>query len=525
MAIHGFPGGVISATAPTVSPTSASGVWTLDDQLQNSANWPTTNVTLSNSVRLRGSASAYMTRTFPTAGNRRTWTWSGWVKRGVLSSVQYLFHTYDGSASTRASIRFDANNFLEFDTGGDSGNGRVNTAQVFRDPSAWYHIVCVLDTTQATAANRQRIYVNGVLATLTTDATVDQNFQGQVNLAQAHELCGLGGSQTFDGYLTEINFIDGQALTPNYFGATNASTGAWQPATYRGTYGTNGFYLPMNQTVESYTVEYLVIAGGGGGGNGVAGTGSSGGGGAGGYRSSIAGETSGGGGALEPVLAVNIGSAYTVTIGAGGGAWASGSNSVFGSITSVGGGYGGKGGDTNGANGGSGGGGSTYGGIGGSGTANQGFAGGTNSAPTVPGSGGGGAGGVGANNTSGVIYGNGANGGSSKSSSATGSSVARAGGGGGGGYGGTNDYGSGGSGGGGGAGNGGGNGGSSASANTGSGGGGGGGGNNVSSNGGSGGSGIVIVRYLGSQRGTGGTVTSSGGYTIHTFTSSGTFTA
>jgi hypothetical protein len=100
MAIHGFPGGVISATAPTISPSGASGVWTLDDQLQNSANWPTTNVTLSNSVRLRSSATAYMTRTPAVASNRKTWTWSAWVKRGTLGVVNRLFAADDGSSST-----------------------------------------------------------------------------------------------------------------------------------------------------------------------------------------------------------------------------------------------------------------------------------------------------------------------------------------------------------------------------------------------------------------------------------------
>jgi hypothetical protein len=128
-------------------------------------------------------------------------------------------------------------------------NGTVfrNTAQVFRDPSAWYHIVVAFDTTQATAANRLRVYINGAEVTSwDTNNAPTQNLDMAVNVNQNHFV---GGQSTnvanayFDGYLTEVNFIDGQQLTPSSFGSTNAITGVWQPAKYTGTYGTNGFYL------------------------------------------------------------------------------------------------------------------------------------------------------------------------------------------------------------------------------------------------------------------------------------------
>jgi hypothetical protein len=280
-----------------------------------------------------------------------------------------------------------------------------------------------------------------------------------------------------------------------------------------------------------YLVEYIVVAGGAGGG-GSAGSSSTGGGGggAGGYRSSVVGENSGGGASAESRINVVGGSNYTVTIGAGGAGGAvdtigtNGSTSLFSTISSVGGGGGARGtASQTAASGGSGGGGG-YQGFGAAGTTGQGYAGGGTGVSDTTASGGGGAGQVGANGVSRPgLPGNGGNG---VASSITGSSVTRAGGGGAGTL--DVDSSSGGTGGLGGGGNGGSTSvvnGTAGTANT---GGGGGGAARIGStgySGSAGGSGIVIIRYLGAQRGAGGTVTSSGGYTYHTFTSSGTFTA
>jgi hypothetical protein len=127
--------------------------------------------------------------------------------------------------------------------------GLVKSANVLRDPSAWYHIVVVFDTTNATSSNRLRLYINGVQVTSfkTTPIYPAQNTAGVINTTGQHNISSdpaFGGS-FIDGYLTEINFIDGQALTPSSFGSTNATTGVWQPARYTGSYGTNGFYLPF----------------------------------------------------------------------------------------------------------------------------------------------------------------------------------------------------------------------------------------------------------------------------------------
>jgi hypothetical protein len=215
---------------------------------------------LTNSLRFRASASANLSRTPASAGNRKTWTWSAWVKRGTLGSNQVLFISKPsgGTDATFTTIGFTSSNTLL--VSGLSVQWK-NTTQVFRDPSAWYHIVITWDTTQATASNRVRVYVNGSQVTaFGTTFDPSLNFDGAINQADVHALCAADGysSGFFDGYLAEINFIDGQALTPSSFGSTNALTGVWQPAPYTGTYGTNGFYLKFtdNSTAAALGTDF-----------------------------------------------------------------------------------------------------------------------------------------------------------------------------------------------------------------------------------------------------------------------------
>ena len=199
--------------------------------------------TISRSVRLRSSASAYFNRTPASASNQKTWTWSAWVKRGSLSVLQTLFGTNVVQNDSQAfGIYFGSDNTIGV---APWTNAIFTSSAVFRDPSAWYHIVVAFDSTQATATNRIKVYVNGVNQTGTYPLAVTQNANYAINQAGSHRLGDwpASGFSTFDGYLTEVNFIDGQALTPSSFGTTNALTGVWQPAKYTGTYGTNGFYL------------------------------------------------------------------------------------------------------------------------------------------------------------------------------------------------------------------------------------------------------------------------------------------
>jgi len=202
---------------------------------------------ISRSVRLRSSASAYFNRTPASASNRTTWTWSGWVKRGSLPGTYQIILQAGSNSQPYTLLSFQDNNTIQWDeiVLTNSVVARKLTTQVFRDPSAWYHLVFSWDTTNATAAERQRIYVNGQrIAAFSSNTEPSLNANSQLNNNSATYIGALLNNTLYlDGYLTEINFIDGQALTPSSFGETNPVTGVWQPKKYTGTYGTNGFYL------------------------------------------------------------------------------------------------------------------------------------------------------------------------------------------------------------------------------------------------------------------------------------------
>ena len=200
---------------------------------------------INNSLRFRSSASAYLSRTPASAGNRKTWTWSGWVKRGSLGSTHTLLSTTNGSG-TYTEIRL-INDVIGIQSNSIAAPNEWLTNAVFRDPSAWYHIVVALDTTAATAADRIKVWVNSNTQTFSQSPTVTLNGDLYINAAVSHSLGRRDtGSLYFDGYLAEVNFIDGSAKTPSDFGETDTTTGVWKPKAYTGTYGTNGFYLKFS---------------------------------------------------------------------------------------------------------------------------------------------------------------------------------------------------------------------------------------------------------------------------------------
>ena len=209
---------------------------------------------ISRSVRLRSSATAYFNRTPASATNRTTWTWSGWVKRGSLTSDQVLFQGYS-DANNFTVVLWDSSDKLQLQNRvASTAIFNWVTRSVYRDPAAWYHVVAVYDSTQATSTNRIDIYVNGVEITdYTTQTTGSQNATGFINNTNGHNIGRSGAStQFFDGYMTEINFVDGQALTPSSFGEYDTiTTGVWKPKKYTGTYGTNGFYLNFSDNSAS----------------------------------------------------------------------------------------------------------------------------------------------------------------------------------------------------------------------------------------------------------------------------------
>ena len=194
---------------------------------------------IGNSIRF--DTNAYLSRTPSSSGNRKTWTWSAWVKRGNLGSTESLFGAYTDS-NNRLYLHFGPSNTIKmFGKAGGTTSVNFESDALFRDASSWYHVTLVMDTTQATASSRTKLYVNGLQQTITFSTTPSLNSEPYINAAAAHLIGDLDGSVFFNGYMAEVNFVDGQALDASYFGETKS--GVWIPKRYSGTYGTNGFHL------------------------------------------------------------------------------------------------------------------------------------------------------------------------------------------------------------------------------------------------------------------------------------------
>ncbi len=207
-----------------------------------------TGYEIDNSLRFNDGDSAYLSRTPSSASNRKTWTWSGWVKRSTLSTYQRLFSA--SASGDNEHLIFRNTDDLHFFSGDATAD--VKTNQLFRDVSAWYHIVLAVDTTDGTASNRVKLYLNGSeITSLATSTYPSQNADTGFNEAVAHSIGRSDSSgQYFDGYMSDVYLIDGQQLDSSYFGETN-DNGVWIPKKYLGTYGTNGFFLEFQQTGTS----------------------------------------------------------------------------------------------------------------------------------------------------------------------------------------------------------------------------------------------------------------------------------
>ena len=207
---------------------------------------------LDQSLKFNDADVQYLTRTPASAGNRRTWTLSFWVKFSTIQA-QTLFATRT-STNPFGEIRFEADGgFFFYGYTGSAYQYRFDSTALFRDTSAWYNFVFLMDTTDSTEGNRTKIYVNGSQITAFDNSTYPtQNLDTNVNNTVAHDF-GYdvnSGVQAFDGYLAEINFIDGTALTADSFGETKK--GIWIPKdTSDLTFGTNGFHLTFKDDVVS----------------------------------------------------------------------------------------------------------------------------------------------------------------------------------------------------------------------------------------------------------------------------------
>ena len=201
---------------------------------------------IDNSLRFNDADSAELTRTPGSEGDKQIHTISMWIKRCTSGTNQALFSAGPSDSSVY-SIRFiDDTLYIS-----QSSGFVKNTNRLFRDPSAWYHIVVAIDTTDGTQNDRIKVYINGVLETSFAENSFagGQNFNTNVNDDVLHAVGydTLNNAVPFDGYISEFHLIDGTQKAASDFGEFN-DNGVWIPKAYEGTYGTNGFYLEFKET-------------------------------------------------------------------------------------------------------------------------------------------------------------------------------------------------------------------------------------------------------------------------------------
>jgi len=199
--------------------------------------------TIGNSLRFNAGDDPFLSRTPSSAGNRRTWTWSAWVKRGDVSNTdRELF----GTAAEGDVLKFSDSRIFWFNNG--SSSSYLSTTALFRDPGAWYNIVLSFDTTQSTASDRVKLFVNGTAVAFDNNTTFPSlNYEGDINNTEAQFIGKGHGASEFDGYLAEVILLDGTAVSDaSNFG--ELQNDIWVAKDYSGSYGTNGFRLEFKQS-------------------------------------------------------------------------------------------------------------------------------------------------------------------------------------------------------------------------------------------------------------------------------------
>ena len=202
------------------------------------------------SLTLQRANANYLTRAIGTEGNRRTWTYSCWIKRDAFPAASRQLWgqvaTAGASATGSWQLYYAANEALEIHT---YSLTHLKTNAVYRD-TGWYHVVQTLDTTSGTADNRVRLYINGVEQTsFATRNNPNQNLELGVNTVGNMVIGTADNAKStyyIDAKMAQCYFIDGLALGPENFGFTDPLTNTWRPKKYEGTFGTNGFYLPFD---------------------------------------------------------------------------------------------------------------------------------------------------------------------------------------------------------------------------------------------------------------------------------------
>jgi len=213
-----------------------------------------TGFDVANSLRFDDGSSDYLNKTFGSNGTRTTWTFSTWIKRANLGSDQRILSCDDDASGNQDDfIKFLSGDTFQIGFYNSGFYGEITTNRVFRDVSAFYHIVVVWDTTNGTAGDRIRLYVNGNRETSFSSSTNPSSGATSFINSTSYPLeigrRGLNGTQYLNGYMAECVFIDGQALDPTSFGEFDSDTNIWKPIDVSDlTFGTNGFYLDFENS-------------------------------------------------------------------------------------------------------------------------------------------------------------------------------------------------------------------------------------------------------------------------------------
>ena len=218
---------------------------------------------ISNSLRFNPGDSPELYKTLGSPTNNKIYTFSMWLKRSDVTATTTFIGHYDGSASNPfVTVKFRSDGALRVEAYDNDTTSvmSLRTNQLFRDPSAWYHIVLAFDTTQGTAANRVKVYVNGNQVTSfqsSYETYPDQDKVLAFNKENTEAYYGVykygnsgSGGNFYDGYITELHFIDGQQKAQTDFGEFD-DNGVWIPKKYTGTYGNNGHFFEFKQTGTS----------------------------------------------------------------------------------------------------------------------------------------------------------------------------------------------------------------------------------------------------------------------------------
>ena len=225
------------------------------ETLQRTANRGSvsTGYDIDNSLKLEDDNSEGLVNNYSGDGTPTKWTFSGWVKRSQISQNQHIF------SANYSNIRFITEDYIRVELYTGSATYYYDTAALFRDTSAWYHIVFQFDSTQGTAANRTKLWVNGVLnesfgqydthTNIPQDATVGFG-EAASNFQIGYYFVGGANFRGYCGYFAEFHFTDGVVNDADAFGETDSDTGIWKPKAYTGSHGSKGIYLKFDDSSD-----------------------------------------------------------------------------------------------------------------------------------------------------------------------------------------------------------------------------------------------------------------------------------